>query len=134
MRGGVGNVRQMLLSCVRWAMASGAGIIVPNVSPRIQTNASEVIVNNYSKGVKLDLFFDRDVFVTRLRQACPQMSIYENRDAIPTPTLAKVIGEMKPSEHKRIDDIRKLGTNWIKEHRSNTSSTSIVNFHRTMGH
>ena len=78
--GGIGSVRQQIFTCVRWAMASGAALVIPSPQKRIQTNSTlgEDVQHKYTEGVELGYFFNTEAFKATVQTMCPQMRIYEN--------------------------------------------------------
>src|SRR4051794_21680263 len=49
--GGPCNVRQEIFACIRWAMESGAGLVLPKIYPRVSSNSSEKVLNKWGKPV-----------------------------------------------------------------------------------
>lgn len=79
--GGIGNIRNFILTCLRYAIEAGAtGITMPTIQTRSQDKLSELFV-----GEKLPFayFFDEEHFRRSLRDACPMISIYNTMDDIP---------------------------------------------------
>jgi hypothetical protein len=78
----VGNVRNELLACLRFAIEAGAGIIVPGITLRSTTDLLSISTQDIAP---LSYMFDTELFTTRLRAACPQMEIWPSVDDLPYP-------------------------------------------------
>lgn len=79
--GGIGNIRNFILTCLRYAIEAGAtGITMPTIQTRSQDRLSELFVG---KKLPFAYFFDEEHFRRNLRDACPQISIYDAMDDIP---------------------------------------------------
>lgn len=73
--GGIGNIRNFVLTCLRYAIEAGAtGLTMPTIQTRSEDRLSELF-----KGKKLPFsyFFDEGHFRDSLRDACPQITIYD---------------------------------------------------------
>jgi hypothetical protein len=78
--GGIGNIRNYILTCVRYAIEAGAtGLVMPQIRTRSDKNLAD-IMQEY-RG--FDYFFDTDHFRTSLTTHCPRMTIYDNPWSIP---------------------------------------------------
>ena len=91
--GGLNNVRQQILSCVRWAIEFKAALILPKMKPRQQSNGSESVVHQYDGARNFDILFNLERFLERLHDGCPQMTIYDN------------VTEVAKFDHERVDSI-----------------------------
>jgi hypothetical protein len=78
--GGIGNVRNHLLNCVRYAIEGGGALVVPSITER---NASDIYDIYTQDREGLDYLLDRSAFVSRLSDACPQLTLYDRPDAFP---------------------------------------------------
>lgn len=79
--GGIGNIRNFVLTCLRYAIEAGAtGLTMPTIQTRSEEELSALF-----KGKKLPFshFFDEEHFRHSLRDACPQITIYDTLDDIP---------------------------------------------------
>ena len=89
--GGIGNIRNYILTCVRYAIEAGArGLVLPRISTRSEKDLSNLQLG--SQG--FDYFFDEDHFRQSLRSACPQFMLYNTTDEIlhaPVPFKAEMI-------------------------------------------
>ncbi|KAI6714792.1 hypothetical protein JHW43_002635 [Diplocarpon mali] len=79
--GGIGNIRNFILTCIRYAIEAGAsGIILP----KIQRRSEEDLANIHTTGFQpFDYFFDEEHFRNSMGAVCPQMTIYDSADTIP---------------------------------------------------
>lgn len=71
--GGLVNVRNSVVSCLRWAIDAGAGLVLPLIGSRAKDNPSEFFVT----WENLDYLFDLPNMLNKLEQACPQLVIEE---------------------------------------------------------
>ncbi|KAI9746383.1 MAG: hypothetical protein M1818_000096 [Claussenomyces sp. TS43310] len=76
--GGIGNVKQIFLSCLRYAMDAGAGLIMPQINTRDEKD----LVSLESGKADMSYLFDQDLMLARLQSSCPQMPIYESRSEL----------------------------------------------------
>ncbi|OIW22690.1 hypothetical protein CONLIGDRAFT_152788 [Coniochaeta ligniaria NRRL 30616] len=79
--GGIGMVRNQILKCVRYAIHGGGAIVVPSMALR---NASDITDIETATEVPLDYMFDRQAFITRLSEGCPEMRIYDRVEDFPS--------------------------------------------------
>ncbi|OIW22761.1 hypothetical protein CONLIGDRAFT_657998 [Coniochaeta ligniaria NRRL 30616] len=78
--GGIGNIRNYILTCLRYAIEAGAtGLVMPQVRTRSEKNLAD-IMQDYRD---LDYFFDTEHFRRGLNTHCPSISIYNNTWNIP---------------------------------------------------
>ncbi|KAF7919830.1 hypothetical protein EAE99_008375 [Botrytis elliptica] len=71
--GGVGDIRNSILNCVRYAISAGAGLVIPRIILRNPDNISQI---RTGERVSMAYMFDYFHFVESLRYSCPQMVIY----------------------------------------------------------
>lgn len=78
--GGIGNIRNYILTCLRYAIEAGAtGLVMPEIRTRSVESLSD-LMKEYRE---LDYFFDSDHFRTGLTTHCPQITIYNQTWDIP---------------------------------------------------
>lgn len=75
--GGVGNVRNSILNCVRYAISAGASLVVPRIIVR---DAEDISRPRTSNKTDMDYMFDIPHFIESLRLSCPQMTVYRYLD------------------------------------------------------
>ncbi|KAK3681035.1 hypothetical protein B0T22DRAFT_388398 [Podospora appendiculata] len=78
--GGIGNIRNYILTCVRYAIEAGAaGLVLPTIRTRSEADLSSLMQSQQG----FDYFFDEGHFRKSLQGACPQFTIYSSTDDIP---------------------------------------------------
>lgn len=77
--GGIGNIRNSVLLCVRFAMQAGAALVLPQIMIRDDD------ITNYKTENATDFsyMFDTQHFYESMQRSCPEMTIY--------PTLGDVV-------------------------------------------
>ncbi|OAA64224.1 hypothetical protein SPI_02871 [Niveomyces insectorum RCEF 264] len=80
--GGVADVKNGVLNCIRIAIEMGAEVIVPDIVLRSVIDLSVVVPNDVGplRGVPLDHFFDRTHLKQSLARSCPQMRVHNSLD------------------------------------------------------
>ncbi|TGO39722.1 hypothetical protein BHYA_0049g00580 [Botrytis hyacinthi] len=78
--GGVGDIRNSILNCVRYAISAGAGLVIPQIIFRNPDDISQI---QTGERVSMTYMFDYFHFVESLRYSCPQMDIYPHIDDVP---------------------------------------------------
>ncbi|CAK7271874.1 hypothetical protein SEPCBS119000_004830 [Sporothrix epigloea] len=80
--GGIGNVGNMWLNCVRYAIEAGASyIILPRTGARSDSNL--VNLGDASHSVELDTLYDVEYFLENWKLACPQLRAVRVEKEIP---------------------------------------------------
>ena len=110
--GGLNNVRQQILSCVRWAIEFRAAIIFPSIRPRLETNESQSVVHEYSSPRQLEILFDSQRFVRRLREGCPQMAIYENSSSVAKTGHIQPVRDIAIPRGSSNEQVQAFKANW----------------------
>lgn len=78
--GGIGNIRNFILTCVRYAIEAGAtGLVMPQIRTRSVENLS-ALMKEYRE---FDYFFNEDHFRAGLTTHCPEITIYNKTEDIP---------------------------------------------------
>lgn len=75
--GGIGNVRNSILMCVRFAIQAGAALVLPRIVIRDDDISNYKTTNTTEFGY----MFDEKHFLHSMRASCPQMHIYPTLDA-----------------------------------------------------
>lgn len=79
--GGIGNIRNFILTCIRYAIDAGASELI---LPRIQRRSENDLANIFTAGFQpFSYFFDEQHFRSVFNKHCPQMSIYNMTENIP---------------------------------------------------
>ncbi|EQB59361.1 hypothetical protein CGLO_00261 [Colletotrichum gloeosporioides Cg-14] len=76
---GIGVVRNAYLHCIRFAIETGAELILPQITPRSPENLQDIVSK---PGVPIDYFFDSDHLHHVLSTYCPQMKVYDSLDEL----------------------------------------------------
>ena len=78
--GGIGNIRNYILTCVRYAIEAGAtGLVLPRIRTRSEKNLADLMLAYRN----FDYFFDEQHFRKSLVTSCPKITIYNSTDDIP---------------------------------------------------
>jgi hypothetical protein len=92
--GGVGNIRNSILNCVRYAISAGGNLVVPKIIVRSSSDISNIRTGSRTG---MDYMFDPQHFVESLRLSCPPLRVYNSVDDIPNhqngPDLVSLIPE-----------------------------------------
>lgn len=84
--GGVGHVRNGILNCVRYAIAAGASLVLPNIALREDEmwQMEEMVPakeKRHGPGRRgLEYMFDKEHFVHSLRHSCPQLNLINDME------------------------------------------------------
>lgn len=78
--GGIGNVRNSILNCVRYTISAGASMVVPRIIVR---NGRDISRIRTGERAGMDYMFDVQYFVDSLRLSCPQLVLYRYVDDVP---------------------------------------------------
>lgn len=79
--GGIGNIRNFILTCLRYAIEAGAtGLVMPTIQTRSQDKLAELFMG---KKLPFSYFFDEEHFRRSLGDACPRIAIYDALYDIP---------------------------------------------------
>jgi GDP-fucose protein O-fucosyltransferase len=101
--GGVGNVRNTILNCVRWAMQAGGGLVIPRIAAR---DPDDIAKLHTGKTVAMDFLFDTTHFTESLRLSCPQMQLFNSTADIPNYESTKEPLLLKP---EKLDESTRTG-------------------------
>ncbi|KAH8590856.1 hypothetical protein B0O99DRAFT_478477, partial [Bisporella sp. PMI_857] len=94
--GGIGNIRNFILTCIRYAIDAGASELI---MPRIQQRSDQDLANIFTGGFHpFDYFFDTEHFKQALGTNCPQMRIRETLDDVPNAGKMLNITEFYPKD------------------------------------
>lgn len=80
--GGVGNVRNFILTCIRYAIDAGAtGILMPAIRKRKDDNIK--IIFDSSDFRPFNYLFDEQNFREAMAENCPQMTVFDTLSDVP---------------------------------------------------
>jgi hypothetical protein len=77
--GGIGNVRNSILICVRHSIAAGAGLVMPQLLLRKPDDITDIWTKDR---IPFSYMFDEQHFVDSLRISCPGLILYRSEDEI----------------------------------------------------
>ncbi|KAJ8065865.1 hypothetical protein OCU04_004967 [Sclerotinia nivalis] len=78
--GGVGNIRNSILNCVRYAISAGASLVIPRIILRKSQDISKI---RTGERTGMDFMFDVPHFIDSLKLSCPQLVLYRYVDDVP---------------------------------------------------
>lgn len=79
--GGIGNIRNFILTCVRYAIDAGAtGIVLPTIQTRSGEKLADLFVG---KRQPFSYLFDEEHFIRALHEACPRITVYRQVEEVP---------------------------------------------------
>jgi hypothetical protein len=128
--GGLNNVKQQVLTCVRWAIEFKAALVLPTIRPRVESKSSDNVVHEYAAPIDIDVLFDRERFVQRLRDGCPQMRIYENTSAIAHPKMIKKVRSVDLTASATSEEIAVFKANWTRDNPSAINTIRLATLPR----
>ncbi|CAG8961334.1 hypothetical protein HYFRA_00013795 [Hymenoscyphus fraxineus] len=107
--GGIGNIRNFILTCIRYAIDSGAtGMIMP----QIQRRSEEDLANLFNTGFQpFTYFFDDQHFISSMTTFCPQIKIFPSKKEIPHTAAIDEIAEFYPKDLGDLDGCDGRGVN-----------------------
>jgi hypothetical protein len=112
---------------MRWALEHGSAIVIPRIHRRKSTNETEDIRNEYeTETVPFDYLFDREELVSRLKEACPQMRVYERLEDVPFSEGAVGVS----AQYVRTPGLR--NASWISENRQPVGNITVIDFPGTL--
>jgi hypothetical protein len=140
--GGIGNIRNFILTCIRYAIDAGASGIT---LPRIQRRSEDDLANIFTTGFQpFNYFFNEDHFRKVMNAHCPQMTIFNVADDIPVPSGVNItkIEEFYPKDlgdldgcdgrgvNRHLDMFRAKFDNWtrIKHHTPSNLNPMTIRF------
>jgi hypothetical protein len=91
--GGIGNIRNSILNCVRYAISAGGQLVVPNI---ILRNPADITHIRTGMTTTMDYMFDTEHFIESLRLSCPQLRLYRSASDIPEYYGVKDVGSLIP--------------------------------------
>lgn len=92
--GGIGNIRNFILTCIRYAIEAGAsGLVLPMIQQRSDKELSDIFTTGFQP---FNYFFDEQHFRYAMRTYCPQVVIYDNLVDIPQSENLRNIKDFYP--------------------------------------
>lgn len=106
--GGVGNVRNFILTCVRYAIEAGAtGLVMPAIRKRKDDNIK--VIFDASDFRPFRYLFDEQNFRDAMGENCPRITLYDDVPSVPH--ISYVDGDVP--DIQKIDP-RQMGREWGK--------------------
>jgi hypothetical protein len=107
--GGIGNIRNFILTCMRYAIDAGASQII---LPQIQRRSDDDLGNLFtSKKLPFGYFFDEEHFRYAMNTFCPQMKIFDGVEVIPYAEERMNVEEVYPKDLASQDGCDERGVN-----------------------
>jgi hypothetical protein len=129
--GGVGNIRNSILNCVRYAISAGGSLVVPKVIVR---NSDDIAKIRTGERTKMDYMFDPRHFIESLRLSCPSLQLYNTVDDITNPqnpnSPIPLLPESLVKEHIPAAGLtnpeawRGLFYDWLEQYNGNSTGAS----------
>jgi hypothetical protein len=122
--GGIGNIRNFILTCIRYGIEAGASqLILPRIQRRSEQELGELFTTSFQP---FDYFFDKEHFLYAMGTYCPQMKVVETLDEIPNASNLLKIEEFDPKDlnidrdgcdargvNRHLDQFRNKFDNWL---------------------
>ncbi|KFY42161.1 hypothetical protein V495_04643 [Pseudogymnoascus sp. VKM F-4514 (FW-929)] len=135
--GGIGNIRNSILNCVRFAISAGAALVEPTIVLRNDADSAEI-----RTGVKtsMEYMFDPSHFRESLRLSCPGLKVYDRIEDLkgkafhdPIALLPESLEEKVPAKGlAHPEKWRESFYAWLSEHVGPTpEGTMIINLQRS---
>jgi GDP-fucose protein O-fucosyltransferase len=126
--GGIGNIRNFILTCIRYAIDAGAsGLILPKIQRRSEEELSNLFSTTFQP---FEYFFNEQHFRDSMGKHCPQMVIYNELTDIPNHEQNMEIKEFYPKDlnvdldgcdgrgvNRHLDMFRSKFYAWLKKRR-----------------
>uniref|UniRef100_L2FDL7 Alternative oxidase n=1 Tax=Colletotrichum fructicola (strain Nara gc5) TaxID=1213859 RepID=L2FDL7_COLFN len=77
--GGIGNIRNSILNCVRYTMLAGGSLVMPRIFKRNDSDISHI---RTGRRQEMEYLFDRQHFIDSLHLSCPQLRLYNDTDEV----------------------------------------------------
>ncbi|KFZ20628.1 hypothetical protein V502_03110 [Pseudogymnoascus sp. VKM F-4520 (FW-2644)] len=135
--GGIGNIRNSILNCVRFAISAGAALVQPTIVLRNDADSAEI-----RTGVKTDMGYMLDPahFRESLRLSCPGMKVYDRIEDLKGKALHDPIALLPESLEEKVPSTglahpekwRESFDAWLGEHVGPApEGTAIINLQRS---
>ena len=135
--GGIGNIRNSILNCVRFAISAGAALVEPTIVLRNDADSAEI-----RTGVKTDMGYMLDPahFRESLRLSCPGMKVYDRIEDLKGKALHDPIALLPESLEEKVpptglahpEKWRESFDAWLGEHVGPApEGTVVINLQRS---
>ncbi|KAK0111206.1 hypothetical protein ONS95_001581 [Cadophora gregata] len=71
--GGIGNIRNSILNCVRYAISAGAGLVIPTI---VMRDSADISLIRTGVNTEMRFMFEPQHFVDSLRLSCPSLRVF----------------------------------------------------------
>lgn len=137
--GGVGNIRNSILNCVRYAISAGASLVLPRIVLRNVSDISEIRTGITTE---MSYMFDTEHFLSSIRLSCPQLQIHLSRSDVKD--ISSSLASIPLLPESLVDHVPNTGLSkpkawrgqfyaWLDLHFDNTTTTGpmIVDLQRS---
>lgn len=131
--GGIGNIRNSILNCVRYAISAGGSLVEPKIVLR---NESDTAAIRTGLRTEFEYMFDRQHFRQSLLLSCPGLHLYDTLEDIKGKTFHEPI-TLQPESltvDKKLEPEKWRGLfyNWLGEYISDlVDNTAVINLERS---
>lgn len=127
-QGGLHNVRQQIITCVRFSIAYGAALVLPTPKERVETGTEDVVHEYLEEASDIGYLFDHAAFIDRLRQGCPGLKVYEN-----TKEDQEVLSKLQKLPSPKMGDIQSAPEKYLKDDNVVVGEKGLIDFGRAAG-
>lgn len=134
--GGIGNIRNFILTCIRYGIDAGATELI---MPRIQRRAEHDLANIFTGGFfPFEYFFDKQHFLSSMATYCPQMKVRNETTDLPHADKLLALTEFYPKDlnidsdgcdgrgvNRHLDMFRPKFNGWLKSKRVPTPEAPV---------
>jgi hypothetical protein len=94
--GGIGNIRNYIQTCLRYALEAGAtGLVIPKIRKRNETDLADLFTDSY---LPFTYMFDEQRFRDAFGTNCPQITLYDDIKDIPSASDSPNIDHISPKD------------------------------------
>ncbi|KAE9368706.1 hypothetical protein N431DRAFT_428469 [Stipitochalara longipes BDJ] len=128
--GGVTEVRNSILNCVRYTIAAGGSLVVPRIT--VREEYENLIGSNTTE---LDYMFDTNHFINSIMTSCPQMRVYKAASTIanrqyaygPISLVPESLAKKVPKTGvRRAEEWRGLFYKWLLQYVAEDNKRPII--------
>jgi len=134
--GGIGNIRNFILTCIRYGIDAGATELI---IPRIQRRAEHDLANIFTGGFHpFEYFFDKEHFMDSMSTYCPQMRVRNDTSNVPHADKLLALTEFYPKDlnvdsdgcdargvNRHLDMFRPKFNGWLRSKRVPTAAEPV---------
>lgn len=121
--GGVGNVRNFILTCVRYAIEAGAsGMVMPRIKKRADDDIKDIFSHRDFR--PFSYLFDERNFRTAMGENCPQMTLYDDLSDVPNVRYKE--GEWVPGGNRTVSSRQDSVTHAEADGNGNVKTMTVL--------